>query len=51
MEFALQDKRARTLKRPGTEYQMMQETRVDPTYYAGGYNPTRQTLNTNFEDL
>lgn len=48
---AVLDDRARTDKRTGTEYQMMQETYVDPRYNNGAYNPTQTKLNTSFGDL
>lgn len=48
---AVSDKRARTDKRTGSEYQMMQEAYVDPRYNNGVYNPRQTKLQTSFGDL
>lgn len=48
---AVSDERARTDKRTGSEYQMMQETYVDPRYNNGVYNPRQTKLQTSFGDL
>lgn len=48
---AVSDERARTDKRTGSEYQMMQEAYVDPRYNNGAYNPRQTKLQTSFGDL
>ena len=48
---AISDERARTDKRTGSEYQMMQEAYVDPRYNNGTYNPRQTRLQTSFGDL
>lgn len=48
---AVSDERARTDKRTGSEYQMMQEAYVDPRYNNGVYNPRQTKLQTSFGDL
>lgn len=48
---AITDDRARTNKRTGSEYQMMQESYVDPRYNNGTYNPRQTKLQTSFGDL
>lgn len=48
---AVSDERARTDKRTGSEYQMMQEAYVDPRYNNGTYNPRQTRLQTSFGDL
>lgn len=49
---ALDDDRLRINKTPARDYQMMQETYVDPTQLPnGGYSPNISTLTTNFSDI
>lgn len=47
---AISDKRARTDKRSGSEYQMMQETYADPRTNNGVYSPN-SNLRSSFNDL
>lgn len=49
---ALDDDRLRINKTPARDYQIMQETYVDPTQLPnGGYSPNISTLTTNFSDI
>ena len=51
IEQGLQDDRLRTNKTMSSDYQQLQETYVDPTYFNGKYTPSASGLTTNFSDI
>ena len=51
IEQGLQDDRLRTNKTMSSDYQQLQETYVDPTYFNGKYTPNASGLTTNFSDI
>ena len=51
IEQGLQDDRLRTNKTMSSDYQQIQETYVDPTYFNGKYTPNSSGLTTNFSDI